>query len=89
MEGESVPVVKHPVEDKDKWYGTSVPWMSVGYEIQLTPLQILNFYNAVANRGVMMKPYIVSQILDDDKVVKAIEPKVLQQELFSEKHLLS
>ncbi|MBK7231900.1 MAG: peptidoglycan glycosyltransferase [Saprospiraceae bacterium] len=87
LEGESVPVVKHPVEDKDKWYGTSVPWMSVGYEIQLTPLQILNFYNAVANRGVMMKPYIVSQILDDDKVVKAIEPKVLQQELFSEKTL--
>ncbi|MBK9270173.1 MAG: transpeptidase family protein [Saprospiraceae bacterium] len=87
LEGESNPVIKHPDENKEKWYGTSVPWMSVGYELQLTPLQILNFYNTVANRGNMMKPYLVSHILDDDKVIKQIEPKVLVQGMFSEKTL--
>lgn len=87
LEGETSPVVKHPEKNKEKWYGTTVPWMSVGYELQLTPLQILNFYNAVANQGVMMKPYLVSEILDDEKVVKKIEPKVVARDLFTQRTL--
>lgn len=87
LEGETSPVVKHPEKNKDKWYGTTVPWMSVGYELQLTPLQVLNFYNTVANQGVMMKPYVVSEILDDDQVIKKYEPKVIAKDLFSQRTL--
>ncbi len=45
------------------WSNTSLPWMSIGYEVALTPLQILTFYNAVANDGVMVKPHFVKEII--------------------------
>ena len=54
IKGEPMPKIPHPSE-KD-WNGLSLPWMSYGYGISLTPLQILSFYNAVANDGVMVKP---------------------------------
>ena len=57
------------------WYGTTIPWMAHGYEIAVTPLQLLNFYNAVANDGRMMKPYLVSEIRKDDGTVKKFEPR--------------
>lgn len=44
------------------WSNSSLPWMSIGYEVALTPLQILTFYNAVANDGVMVKPHFVKEI---------------------------
>ena len=54
IKGEPKPKIPHPV-DSD-WNGLSLPWMSYGYGVSLTPLQILSFYNAVANDGVMVKP---------------------------------
>ena len=53
IDGEATPRIKGP-EDKG-WSGTSLPWMSVGYEMAVTPMQILMLYNAVANNGKMMK----------------------------------
>ena len=44
------------------WSNSSLPWMSIGYEVALTPLQILTFYNAIANNGVMVKPHFVKEI---------------------------
>jgi cell division protein FtsI (penicillin-binding protein 3) len=52
--GESSPKIPHP-NDKD-WSGLSLPWMVYGYGVLLSPLQILTFYNAVANNGEMVKP---------------------------------
>ena len=45
--GEGAPLIKST--DNDSWSGVSIPWMSIGYEVQMTPLQILTFYNAIAN----------------------------------------
>ncbi|RFM26208.1 penicillin-binding protein [Deminuibacter soli] len=53
--------------------------MSFGYAIQVTPLQTLTLYNAIANNGVMMKPYLVSSVVNDGAVVKQFEPTVLQE----------
>ncbi len=54
--GEGKPLIRYP---GDKfWSGLSLPMMSHGYEVQMTPLQILTFYNAVANDGKMMRPTI-------------------------------
>ena len=52
--GEPNPKIPHPLDSN--WNGLSLPWMSYGYGVSLTPLQILSFYNAVANDGVMVKP---------------------------------
>ena len=53
-----------------EWSGVTLPWMSIGYEIQATPIQILQAYSAFANDGVMMRPYIVEKITDEFGNVK-------------------
>jgi cell division protein FtsI (penicillin-binding protein 3) len=54
IKGEPNPKIPHPLDSS--WNGLSLPWMSYGYGVSLTPLQILSFYNAVANDGIMVKP---------------------------------
>lgn len=77
ISGESDPVVKKPT-DKD-WSGTTLPWMSIGYELRLTPLQLLAFVNAVANDGKMMKPYIINSIRRSKEIIQSYEPQMLKQ----------
>lgn len=79
--GEPRPKVKHPVRDHKEWYGTTIPWMAHGYEIMNTPLQTLALYNAIANDGKMMKPYLVSEILDGANTVKIFRPKTLSAQI--------
>ena len=66
--GEAWPYIKNP-SDKN-WYATSLPWMSIGYGLELTPLQILTLYNAVANDGVEVKPRFVTEITNGGTVIK-------------------
>jgi cell division protein FtsI (penicillin-binding protein 3) len=69
---------------KDKrWSKVSLPWMAYGYELRLTPLQILTFYNAVANNGVMMKPLFVREVRKQGKVISAFESEVIHQHVAS------
>lgn len=79
--GEAKPKIKHPVKNKKTWNGTTIPWMAHGYELMNTPLQTLNLYNAIANDGKMMKPYLVSEILDGESTVKIFRPRVLKKQL--------
>jgi cell division protein FtsI (penicillin-binding protein 3) len=79
--GEAIPEIKDPVKDKVKWYGTTIPWMAHGYELMFSPLQMLNFYNAVANDGKMMKPYLVSEIKNGDEIRKKFDPVVLRESI--------
>jgi len=59
--------------------------MSIGYEISMTPLQMLTFYNAVANDGKMVKPMFVTEIRDGSKVVKKLKPTVLKKQIASKR----
>ncbi|GAB4147585.1 MAG: penicillin-binding protein [Bacteroidia bacterium] len=59
------------------WYGTSLPWMSIGYESLITPLQTLTLYNAVANDGKMVKPMLVKEIRDKGKTVVEYQPEII------------
>ena len=81
--GEGMPLVKST--DDASWSGVSLPWMSIGYESHLTPLQILTFYNAVANNGKMVKPMFVKQIKHRGKVTKEFEPEVINNSICSKK----
>ncbi len=82
--GEGSPLIKHPHENKS-WSKISLPWMSIGYETRMTPLQILTFYNGIANNGVMMKPQFVKEISKNGQTVKKIEPVILNEKLCSQK----
>lgn len=63
------------------WSGTTLPWMATGYGIQVSPLHTCMLYNALANDGKMMRPYMVSAIREYGKDVKTFEPKVLVEQM--------
>jgi len=75
IKGEGKPYFKYP-GDAD-WWGTTLAGMSYGYETKMTPLQILNFYNTVANNGKMIKPQLVKEIRDNGVLVKRYKTEVL------------
>jgi cell division protein FtsI (penicillin-binding protein 3) len=75
IKGEGAPLIRYPGDKL--WSGLSLPMMSHGYEVQLTPLQILTFYNAVANDGRMMKPRFVTAIMRNGNIIKRYEPDVI------------
>jgi cell division protein FtsI (penicillin-binding protein 3) len=83
IEGEGSPYIKNPDSPADNWSGTTVPWMSIGYELKLTPLQLLTFYNAVANNGVMMKPFLVNEIQRYGVTQKVFKPTQIKKQIAS------
>ncbi|MEL6863500.1 MAG: penicillin-binding protein [Bacteroidota bacterium] len=85
IEGEAPPYIKEAYSEKDEWSGITVPWMSIGYEVLITPLQMLTFFNAVANNGQMMKPYLVSEVQHFGKTVEKIKPTVVKKQIASTK----
>ena len=85
--GEAQPFIKEPGNREQQWSGTTIPWMSIGYELLITPLQLLNFYNTVANDGRMMKPYLVAEVQENGETVLAVKPTVIQRKIASESTL--
>ncbi len=69
------------------WSRYSLPWMSFGYEVQIPPIQMLTFYNAIANNGAMVRPMFVKEILKDGKSVKRFQPEVVIQEICTKDNL--
>ncbi|MCQ2229031.1 MAG: transpeptidase family protein [Bacteroidales bacterium] len=67
------------------WSGISLPWMSIGYEVMITPLHLLTLYNSVANGGTMMRPMFVEGIMDHGEMVEVKRPKVLRNSIASKK----
>lgn len=81
MKGEAVPVVRNP--DMKGWSKVSLTSMSYGYEMQITPLQMLAFYNAVANNGRWVRPMLVKQIKLADELIEDNAPYVLSEPICS------
>ena len=63
------------------WSKTTLPWMSIGYETQIAPINTVAFYNAIANDGKMMQPRFVKQLVKDGQVIKEFEPVVLKERI--------
>lgn len=83
--GEAQPTLRGPGEKG--WSGVSLPWMSIGYEVAVTPLQTLTFYNAIANNGRLMQPQFVNRISRNGRTVQEVEPKVLNEHICSQRTL--
>ena len=83
--GEGMPVLRGP-EDK-AWSGVSLPYMSIGYEVMLTPMQTLAFYNAIANGGRFMQPQFVTRVTRAGREVKRFDPVVLRERICSDRTL--
>lgn len=81
IRGEGEPLIRYPGDKL--WSGLSLPMMSHGYEVQLTPLQILTFYNAVANNGRMMRPRFVTEIRRNGNLLKSFDQEVISNSIAS------
>lgn len=79
--GERNPLIIKP--GSRYWSGTTLPWMSFGYGLKISPLQTAMLYNAVANGGKMFRPYLVNTISEEGLVVKTIDPKVVSEKICS------
>ncbi len=66
---------------------TSLPFMSIGYEMEISSMQILSVYNAIANNGTLMRPYIVSEVKEFGKTIYKQEPLVLNKKVCSDETL--
>ncbi len=55
--------------------------MAFGYNLTVTPLQTLMLYNAVANNGKMMEPYLLNAVKDEGKTLKEFHPTVVTEKI--------
>ncbi len=85
MKGSAVPYIKSPGDST--WSGVTLPWMSIGYEMKMSPLQMLAFYNAVANNGTLVRPMIVKSVWQEDKKKEEFKTVVLEEKICSKETL--
>lgn len=79
--GEGRPYIKNT--RSKYWSALSLPWMSIGYEVAITPLQTLTLYNAVANQGKMVRPLFVREIRQNGRVIATYPPEVINPAIAS------
>jgi len=81
ISGEGQPYLTEP--GTKAWSGVSLPWMAIGYGVSMTPLQILTYYNAVANDGCLVKPMFVKEVKHTGKTIKKYETQILNNSICS------
>lgn len=82
VRGEGEPVLRYP-GDKG-WSGLSLAQMAYGYEVSMTPLQTLAFYNAIANNGEMVKPRLLKEVKEWNKSIERFDKEVLNPAICSQ-----
>lgn len=89
IKGEGKPFIPNPKYvkrgDPNSWNGLSLAWMAWGYGVKVTPLQLLTFYNAIANDGVMVKPRFIKELRNEGAVEQVFESEVLNEKIASKK----
>lgn len=85
IKGEGTPDIKYT--DNPLWSGVSLPMMSIGYEVRLTPLQVLSFYNAIANNGQEVKPRFIEEVRYHGKIIHSFPKTILKHKLCSDETL--
>lgn len=83
--GEGQPVIPEPGDKL--WSKNALPSMAYGYNLRLTPLQTLTFYNAVANNGVMVKPRFIKEVRELNKPIETFDREIINNKICSDKTL--
>lgn len=81
IKGEGKPMIPGP--GHKKWSKNALPSMAYGYNLRLTPLQTLNFYNAIANNGVMVKPRFIKEVRAWNETILTFNKEIINPELAS------
>lgn len=85
IKGEGVPKIYQPGDSK--WSRNALPSMAYGYNLKLTPLQTLAFYNAVANDGKMVKPRFIKEVKEHSKSIEKFDEMILVDQIASKETL--
>ncbi|WNH14409.1 penicillin-binding protein [Thalassobellus suaedae] len=83
--GEGIPDIPEP--GASNWSKNALPSMAYGYNLRITPLQTLAFYNAIANNGELIKPRFIKAVKSFDKNIKVFNKEVLIDKICSDKTL--
>jgi cell division protein FtsI (penicillin-binding protein 3) len=84
IQGEGTPFIPYPGNKRNPWNKISLEWMAWGYGVSMTPLQMLTFYNAVANNGQMVKPRFIKELRVQNKTEKVFEKVILKEKIASQ-----
>ncbi len=87
LKGEVAPQIKYPDDAGGFWSGVSLMQMAQGYELKVTPLQILSLFNAVANNGKLLRPIFVKAFREHGEITKTYNAKTLNSAICSEETL--
>lgn len=79
--GQAKPFIRHPNDKASYWSATTLPWMSIGYEVQIPPIYTLAFYNAIANNGKFIEPLFIKSINKNGMVVKEFKARVINDQI--------
>ncbi|PCE63391.1 penicillin-binding protein [Sediminicola luteus] len=82
IKGEGQPIIRYP-GDKG-WSGISLAWMSFGYEVSMTPMQTLAFYNAIANDGEMIRPRLIKEVRELNNTIHTFDKEIINPSICSE-----
>ena len=83
--GEGKPIIPEPGDEI--WSKNALPSMAYGYNMQMTPLQTLAFYNAIANDGQMVRPRFITAVKEFDRNIKTFDKEVINEKICSDKTL--
>ena len=79
------PSIRMPEKNKRgqylNWSKTALPWMSIGYETQIAPINTVTFYNAIANNGKMMRPRFVKKVMKNGETIAEYPPQVIKEHI--------
>ena len=84
--GEPKPYIITP-DNRKMWNKVTLPWLAIGYNVKLTPLQLLTFVNGIANNGKLISPLLVESVQENGKKIKTFKPKVIREKMASEKSI--
>jgi len=86
--GEGKPVIPDPRIKNGVWSGIALEWMAYGYNVELTPLQALTFYNAVANDGEMVRPRFIKEVKEFGNTIESFDKEVINKQICSKETIL-
>lgn len=81
LPGSAKPSIRHPNDKSSYWSATTLPWMTIGYEVQLAPIYTLAFFNAIANDGKFIEPLFIKSIQKNGQVVKTFTSRVIREHI--------
>ena len=82
--GEGKPVIPDPRIKNGLWSGIALQWMAYGYNVKLTPMQSLAFYNAIANDGIMVRPRFIREVKEFGNTIETFDKEIINKRVCSE-----